>query len=75
MATLDNANPTVLSASELPTRQKTIAPRLGPEFAFRHLIFQKPAYLAEESSWPGFAVEDEFAPDAIDEQEIYGARY
>ncbi|KAL6358871.1 hypothetical protein LRP88_09064 [Fusarium phalaenopsidis] len=46
MATLDNANPTILSASQLPTRQKKAEPRRGPESKYDELIFAKPSYLS-----------------------------
>ncbi|KAH7313526.1 FAM96B-like protein [Stachybotrys elegans] len=76
-ATLDNANPTILSASQLPTRQKILGPRKGPESKYSDLIFSKPSYLSrpfcdEESFWPedGNASDDSGA-EPIDEQEIY----
>ncbi|KAI8689105.1 FeS-assembly-P domain-containing protein [Fusarium keratoplasticum] len=82
MATLDNANPTILSASQLPTRQKKAEPRRGPESKYDELIFAKPSYLSSPfcgqglATWPrGNDWQDEFAPEAIDEQEIYGKRY
>ncbi|ETS00558.1 MIP18 family protein [Trichoderma ghanense] len=45
-AALDNANPTILSASQLPTRQKRSAPRNGPDCRYSDLIFAKPSYLS-----------------------------
>lgn len=79
MATLDNANPTILSASQLPTRQKKAEPRRGPESKYDELIFAKPSYLSSPfcgqglATWPrGNDWQDEFTPEAIDEQEIYG---
>ncbi|OLN82860.1 MIP18 family protein [Colletotrichum chlorophyti] len=75
---LDNANPTILSAAQLPTRQtKRVAPRKGPETKYDDIIFAKPAYLSrpfctDDSLWPERdAVDDEFAEEPIDEQEIY----
>lgn len=84
-AELDNANPTILSASELPTRQKRAAPRKGPDSKYADIIFAKPSYLsrplyndaaATAPSWPGaddgdYAVKD-IGAEPIDEQEIYG---
>ncbi|KAK4084644.1 uncharacterized protein Triagg1_1124 [Trichoderma aggressivum f. europaeum] len=45
-AALDNANPTILSASQLPTRQKRSAPRNGPDCRYSDLIFAKPSYMS-----------------------------
>ncbi|KAF4442553.1 FAM96B [Fusarium albosuccineum] len=78
MAALDNANPTILSASQLPTRQKKADPRRGPESKYDDLIFARPSYLSGPfyrqgtATWPrGGDWQDEFASEAIDEQEIY----
>ncbi|CAG9988384.1 unnamed protein product [Clonostachys byssicola] len=79
-ASLDNANPTILSASQLPTRQKKTAPRQGPDSKFGDLIFSKPSYFSQPLSvddlkaisWPKLnSYEDDFENDPIDEQEIY----
>lgn len=77
MAELDNANPTVLSASQLPTREVKAAPRNGPDSKFNEAIFAKPSYLQEPFyveglSWGSDASDDGLAVEAIDEQEIYG---
>jgi hypothetical protein len=79
-AALDNANPTILSASQLPTRHaKRSTPRNGPDCKYSDLIFSRPSYLARPfceddsaTAWP--RGEDEAWGDAepIDEQEIYG---
>ncbi|KAJ4134990.1 hypothetical protein NW768_004599 [Fusarium equiseti] len=78
MATLDNANPTILSASALPTRQTKAVPRRGPESKYDDIIFAKPSYLSgpfvgpDSSAWPRLdEQQDEFSSEAIDEQEIY----
>ena len=82
-AALDNANPTVLNASELPSRQKRSAPRKGPESKYSDLVFSKPSFLFDSSyfsassgseTWSDESAdeEDEFVAAAIDEQEIYG---
>ncbi|KAJ3471674.1 hypothetical protein MRS44_001773 [Fusarium solani] len=55
MATLDNANPTILSASQLPTRQKKAEPRRGPESKYDELIFAKPSYLSSPFCGQGLA--------------------
>ena len=93
-AALDNANPTILSASQLPSRQKrSSARRKGPESKYSDIVFSKPSFLQydsssfsvssseDEGSWSeersnedeldGYQ-DDDFAPAAIDEQEIYG---
>lgn len=75
---LDNANPTIISASQLPTRQKRAVARQGPDSKYSDVIFQRPSYLSspfcvDEASWPSFDAQDDgFATDPIDEQEIYG---
>lgn len=83
MATLDNANPTILSASQLPTRQKgRVAPRRGPDSVYALPFLDKLSLQAawapedEASSAEGSDSEggEDLAPDAIDEQEIYGRR-
>ncbi|RGP63289.1 hypothetical protein FLONG3_9942 [Fusarium longipes] len=78
MATLDNANPTILSASQLPTRQKKAEPRRGPESKYDDIIFAKPSYLSgpfvgpASPAWPQLNdQQNEFSSEAIDEQEIY----
>ncbi|KAF7559315.1 hypothetical protein G7046_g4833 [Stylonectria norvegica] len=77
MSGLDNANPTILSASQLPTRQKKIAPHKGPESRFNDLVFAKPSYLSRpfsdaEPEWPRPNYwHDDFAAEPIDEQEVY----
>lgn len=82
MATLDNANPTILSASQLPTRGKRTVARHGPESKYSHVILEKPSYLTSpfcfdsedsdsDNSWGGAGGIDDQA-DPIDEQEIYG---
>lgn len=77
-AALDNANPTILSASQLPTRQQRIQPRKGPDSKYSDVIFSKPSYLSRpfcdaDPLWPvSDSSDDDFSSEAIDEQEIYG---
>lgn len=85
-AALDNANPTILSASQLPTRGKRATPRKGPDSKYAEVILSKPCYLSRpfyqgeddelqvDAAWPRLNVdaEDFVAADPIDEQEIYG---
>ncbi|KPM45828.1 hypothetical protein AK830_g665 [Neonectria ditissima] len=78
MASLDNANPTILSASQLPTRQAKATPRKGPESRYNDVVLAKPSYLLQPycgqsaAAWPRTSDwHREFADEAIDEQEIY----
>lgn len=86
-AALDNANPTVLNASELPTRKRKIVPRRGPDSKYTEVIFARPSYLSSPFcsddygaaiAWPrgGHAGADDglfndATSEPIDEQEIY----
>ncbi|PTB40752.1 uncharacterized protein TrAFT101_005917 [Trichoderma asperellum] len=45
-AALDNANPVILSASQLPTRHKRSAPRKGPDCRYSDLILSRPSYMS-----------------------------
>lgn len=76
----DNANPTILSLSQLPTRQakERVVPT-GPGTKYRDLIFSRPAYLSgssdDESDWgglDGMDADGDLAEEPIDAQEIYG---
>ncbi|KAI9899350.1 hypothetical protein N3K66_005811 [Trichothecium roseum] len=81
MAALDNANPTILSASQLPTRQsKKASPRAGPDSKYSDVIFARPSYLEKPFNvhngtgvlpGSGPTSNDDAGEDAIDEQEIY----
>lgn len=85
-ATPDNANPTILSLSQLPTREKTKAAgrtalRKGPESRYDDVLFARPDYLSllpssETASWStqsdSSSDDDRFTTEPIDEQEIYG---
>ena len=83
-AALDNANPTILSASQLPTRQsKKVSPRIGPDSKYSDIIFARPSYLEKPfcvdniNAWPERDLDgnnnNNSSEDAIDEQEIYGS--
>ncbi|KAI0126892.1 hypothetical protein BJ170DRAFT_422623 [Xylariales sp. AK1849] len=74
----DNANPTILTASQLPTRQlkKKTKATANQDFdtEFSRFITRKPAYLSEpfcDVSWSDGDSEDDFTDEPIDEQEIY----
>lgn len=84
-AELDNANPTIINASELPTRKQKVVPRKGPDCKYTDVIFARPSYLSSPFcgddygaaiAWPrGSGADDgvdDSAPEPIDEQEIYG---
>lgn len=68
---LDNANPTILNVSQLPSRaQKRAAARSGSASKYDRLV------LADQD-WPSTSSDDEggyddTADEALDEQEIYG---
>lgn len=84
MSDKDNANPTILSLSQLPTRQarKKVLPS-GPGTKYRDIIFSHPAYLSgssdDESDLGGAddmgAGEGDFVEEPIDAQEIYGKTF
>ncbi|KAI0151546.1 FAM96B protein [Xylariaceae sp. FL1272] len=69
----DNANPTVLNISELPTRrnQTNEKPHAKINSEFSHLI--KPIDYLKDLRWSSddAASDDEFTIEPIDEQEIY----
>lgn len=77
---VDNANPTILTAAQLPTRQskKNLA-RKGPDNKYDGIILAKPDFLsrpfcdADDFLWPDRDdANEEFTQEPIDEQEIYG---
>lgn len=77
---LDNANPTLLSLDQLPSRQRkrAAAGSNGPETRFDHILSLKhssaPLDLSS-SLWPSSDEderESELTEEPIDEQEIYG---
>ena len=64
MTSIQNANPVILSASQLPTRRSNDKrARTGPETKYSHLVFGRDG--ANET-------DEEFTCEPIDEQEIYG---
>lgn len=76
---LDNANPTILNVSQLPSRrQKQSAARKGPENRYDDVLFSKKQSGAygfgnRVSSWPSSDEEDDadLPEEPIDELEIY----
>lgn len=74
----DNASPTILSASQLPTRQRTKHRTVHNEFDADLMaeITCKPSYLAGpfcDVPWSDESeTEDDLTDEPIDEQEIYG---
>lgn len=74
----DNANPTVLTASELPTRQikKKKTPASDADAKFADAVSRRPLFLSDpfcDVSWSDDTEsDDEFIEEPIDEQEIYG---
>jgi len=70
---LDNANPTILNVSQLPSRaQKRSTARLGVDSKYDRLVLPN-QHWSDTSSDDGEGHE-ELADDALDEQEIYGER-
>lgn len=80
---LDNANPTILSLSSLPSRgQKQALVRRGPESKYDDVLFPKHVGswdpFRNVSSWPSDPEDDddddigELNEEPIDQQEIYG---
>jgi hypothetical protein len=84
---IQNANPTILTAAQLPTREATRqARRKGPDTRYNDAIFAKPGYFSSPlnghddhlyAGWlggggGGDAADDGFTEEPIDEQEIYG---
>ena len=72
----DNASPTILDLSQLPTRQvqKKVLPS-GPGTKYHDLIFSRPAYLSssdDESDSDDLEGGGDFAVEPIDGQEVYG---
>ena len=80
---LDNANPTILSESQLPSRgRKRDVVRNGPESKYNDILFSEQPWLWDLSNsttaWSSDESSDsdggELADEPIDEQEIYGKR-
>jgi hypothetical protein len=74
---LDNANPTILNASDLPSRRRedTVKQRQdGSTGLFDSILpaYSYPYNSIEAPSSPEDSEDDE-SPEEIDEQEIYGA--
>jgi cytosolic iron-sulfur assembly component 2 len=84
---IQNANPTILTAAQLPTREtKRRIRRNGPDTRYNDAIFAKPAYFSSPlegyddalyAGWfggggGGDGLGDDFTEEPIDEQEIYG---
>jgi hypothetical protein len=69
---LDNANPTILSVSQLPSRsRKGAAPRHGPDSKCDSIVYPKHhwPYGSSSSSDEG----EDYSDEPMDEQDIYGA--
>jgi hypothetical protein len=69
-AALDNANPTILSASQLPTRHKRSAPRKGPDCRYSDLILSKPSYMSRP-----FLQDDDDAQYQLDTAAVAWSRF
>lgn len=81
----DNANPTVLSVSQLPSRNLAKGHvRKGPDSKYDHILFPKQWWAgsslnSDPSVWTSDEDEDDdltlATEEPIDEQEIYGKNY
>lgn len=73
---LDNANPTILSASELPSRKPNRKGRSGQseKKGIRDMLMAKPSFSMDPFYLSDFSDtdSDDSAVEPIDEQEIYG---
>ncbi|KAI2469324.1 hypothetical protein F4781DRAFT_394862 [Annulohypoxylon bovei var. microspora] len=74
----DNANPTILNTSQLPTRQRKKGRKVQRTAESKILdIMRKPQYLSDSLYSAGMSwsddteSDDEFAAEPIDEQEVY----
>jgi len=68
---LDNATPTILNVSQLPSRaQKRSAARVGSDSKYDSVVLSTP-YFSESSSEDDNEAREEAADDALDAQEIY----
>ncbi|KAI1657648.1 hypothetical protein F4813DRAFT_71162 [Daldinia decipiens] len=72
----DNANPTILNTSQLPTRQRKKGRRVQRNGVAKiSNVMRKPQYLSDpfyDISWSdGTESDDEFTAEPIDEQEVY----
>lgn len=78
MENKDNANPTILTTAQLPTRRskKSTHAHQELESRFSQQVLSRPQYLSTpfcDVSWPDDgSSDDEFTEEPIDEQEIYG---
>jgi len=74
-AAMDNANPTILNVSQLPSRAQKRAPRAGPDSKYDAIVLSHPAWaddLSDSDEFGGGVGEDYAIGDSLDEQEIYG---
>lgn len=72
---LENANPTILSVSQLPSRKrKGVTARRGPDSKCDSIVFPKRAwpYGTNSSSDEEDDDDDEIGEQPLDEQDIYG---
>ena len=76
MAQLDNANPTILSVSELPRHRRSRQDRGSPypKSGIEEVLTAKPGYVMDPFFMSDFSdtESDDSTAEPIDEQEIYG---
>lgn len=73
---MDNANPTILNVSQLPSRAQKRVPRAGPDSKYDAIVLSHPAWaddLSDSDEFGGDVSNNYVTEDSLDEQEIYGA--
>ncbi|KAK0667353.1 hypothetical protein QBC41DRAFT_139048 [Cercophora samala] len=72
MREVDNANPSILNVSQLPSRsRKVTTPRQGPDTKCDDIVYSKRPWLCGSSSLEDEALEEEYGEDPLDAQDIY----
>ncbi|KAK1837175.1 hypothetical protein QBC39DRAFT_246748 [Podospora conica] len=67
---MDNANPTILNVSQLPSRAQKRVARAGPDSKYDSIVLSHPAWADDDlSDSDGFG--GDVSEDSLDEQEIY----
>lgn len=73
---MDNANPTILNVSQLPSRAQNRVPRAGPDSKYDAIVLSHAAWaddLSDSDDFGGDVSDNYVTEDSLDEQEIYGA--
>lgn len=76
MREVDNANPSILNVSQLPSRsRKVTTPRQGPDSKCDNIVYSKRPWLCGSSSSEDEDLEEEYGEDPVDAQDIYGKHH